>query len=129
MRGIRGPCQGDCRSLQPLEQGSSRFIRLVPSSNLHPPPREEGVASDGRHVALTLGQGGMAGGKYVCRVVSCKMPAEHRAANGIMRQQQEPMMDRLQPIAAFVARLALAWIFLLEGVTKLGSYSATAAYM
>jgi putative oxidoreductase len=57
------------------------------------------------------------------------MPTEHRAAHGIMRQQQEPMMDRLQPIAAFVARLALAWIFLLEGVTKLGSYSATAAYM
>jgi len=38
-------------------------------------------------------------------------------------------MDRLQPIAVFIARLGLAWIFLLEGVGKIENYAATAGYM
>lgn len=38
-------------------------------------------------------------------------------------------MDRFQPPLALVARLGLAWIFLLEGITKLGNYAATAGYM
>ena len=38
-------------------------------------------------------------------------------------------MESLQSPAALLARFGLSWIFLLEGVGKLGNYSATIDYM
>ena len=38
-------------------------------------------------------------------------------------------MDKLQSAAALAARLAIAWIFVIEGVGKISSYSAVGTYM
>lgn len=39
------------------------------------------------------------------------------------------LIDDLQPVAMLAARLCLAWIFIVEGLEKIGSYQAVGAYM